>query len=436
MKNRKNTLLFAIIVIFVGIFSFASLKGFPLIDYRFKPVSESIGKGLDLVGGISVVEKVQDYNISDERIEQYMKANEGMSRSEVVKNLQEDVMKRTVGMIEKRVNKLGISETVVAREGDDKIRIEIPGVTDSEEIINLVGKSGILKFIGPDGVVILTGDDVQQATAVGNEIGSPEVTLELSVEGKKKFEEATGKFIGQQIAIYLDEDLIVAPTVQNQISDGTARITNMESRERALKIANLINSGALPIALKVESYKTVGATLGANAVPLSAKAGLFGVLLVIIFMIAYYKVPGVIASIGLILFINLDMNIFGAMSGVLTLAGIAGLLLTIGMAVDANVLIFERIKEEIKSGVTPAVAIESGYKRAFWSIMDANVTTMIAALILYFVGTGAVKGFALTLLIGIAVSIFTALVFTKYMLRLGVKANILSKPSHFGVKRG
>ncbi|WBW99533.1 protein translocase subunit SecD [Oceanirhabdus sp. W0125-5] len=437
MKKGKGTLIFLIIVLFVGIFSFASFKGLTVFNtYRFKPVSESIGKGLDLVGGISVIESVQDYNVSDEEVQKYKESNPDESVATIRRTLEESAMARTKELIEMRVNKLGISETVVARDGEDRIRIEIPGVYDSEEVINLVGKTGQLKFVGPDGETILTGENVERAIARRNDIGQPLVSLSLNKEGAVKFEEATKKFLNQRISIYLDEDEIVSPIVSSVISDGEAVINQIESESRASSIANLINSGALPVTLKIESYDTVGATLGENAVPLSTKAGMIGILIIMAFMIIYYRVPGVISSIALLLFVVLDMNIFASLGGVLTLAGIAGLLLTIGMAVDANVLIFERIKEEIKLGKSPRTALEAGYSRALISIVDANVTTLIAALILYFIGTGAVKGFALTLLIGIAVSMFTALVFTKYMLKLGMSIGILKKPGHFGVKRG
>ncbi|MCM1992580.1 protein translocase subunit SecD [Oceanirhabdus seepicola] len=437
MKKGKGTLIFLIIVLFVGIFSFATFNGLTVFNtYKFKSMDESIGKGLDLVGGISVVETVQDYNVSDEEVQKYKESNPNESVATIRRTLEESAMARTKELIEMRVNKLGISETVVARDGEDRIRIEIPGVYDSEEVINLVGKTGQLKFVGPDGETILTGEDVERAVARRDEIGRPLVSLNLNKEGAVKFEEATKKFLNQQIIIYLDEDEIVSPTVSAVITSGDAVINNIESEQRASSIANLINSGALPVTLKVESYNTVGATLGANAYSLSKTAGMIGILIIMVFMIIYYRIPGIISSIALLLFVVLDMNIFASLGGVLTLAGIAGLLLTIGMAVDANVLIFERIKEEIKLGKSPRTALDAGYSRALISIVDANVTTLIAALILYFIGTGAVKGFALTLLIGIAVSMLTALVFTKYMLKLGMSMGILKKPGHFGVKRG
>lgn len=437
MKKGKSTVIFFVITAIVALFSYASFAGLTMFDtIRFKPVSESIGKGLDLVGGISVVERVKDYNIKDEDIESLKKAHPDKSEAQLRKVLQEQSLNSTIQSIKTRVNKLGISETVVAREGDDKIRIEIPGKYDSEEVINLVGKSGMLKFVGPDGETILTGADVDRAVPTKDQIGRVEVSLQLTAEGGKKFAEATTKFVGQTITTYLDDEVVVKANVIQPIEDGRAVINNIGSEIRAKRISELINSGALPVALEVETYKTVGATLGENAVPMSVTAGLIGILIIIVFMIAYYRVPGVIAAIGLVLFVVLDMNIFGSLGGVLTLAGIAGLLLTIGMAVDANVLIFERIKEELRGGKSPKRAVESGYSRAIISILDANITTLIAALILYFIGTGAVKGFALTLLIGIAVSMFTALLFTKYMLKLGLSMGILKKPGHFGVKRG
>ena len=192
----------------------------------------------------------------------------------------------------------------------------------------------------------------------------------------------------------------------------------------------------MPVTLKAVSVKTVGATLGKNALPLSMKAGAIGILFILIFMLLYYRAPGIIADISLILYVVLVLGTFSAINATLTLAGIAGFLLTVGMAVDANVLIFERIKEELKTGKSIKSSVDAGFHRALSSILDSNITTIIAALVLYTIGTGAVKGFALTLMIGITISVFTALTSTKFLLKLAVEMGLLSKTSHFGVKRG
>ena len=230
--------------------------------------------------------------------------------------------------------------------------------------------------------------------------------------------------------------MLTSPTVQSVITNGKATITGSKSLEEAKRQANIIKSGALPVTLEAVEFKTVGATLGSNALPLSMKAGAIGISLVILFMSIYYKRPGIMASIALIIYVILLLGTFAALGVTLTLSGIAGFLLTVGMAVDANVLIFERIKEELKLGKSIKTAVDAGFDRALSSILDSNITTIIAAVVLYYLGSGAVKGFATTLMIGIIISIFTALTITKALIKLGMEMGILNNVSHFGVKRG
>ncbi|MCJ7690014.1 MAG: protein translocase subunit SecF, partial [Clostridiaceae bacterium] len=246
---------------------------------------------------------------------------------------------------------------------------------------------------------------------------------------------ATNKFLGQPITIFMDDVELTSPTVNAVITDGRAEISGNYTIEEATRQAQIIKSGALPVTLKAVSVKTVGATLGKNALPLSIKAGAVGILFILLFMLLYYRAPGIIADISLILYVVLVLGSFSALNVTLTLAGIAAFLLTVGMAVDANVLIFERIKEELRTGKSIKSAVDSGFHKALSSILDSNITTIIAAIVLYTVGTGAVKGFALTLMIGIALSVLTAFTSTKYLLKLAVGMGLLSKTSHFGVKR-
>jgi len=365
-----------------------------------------------LQGGISVLEEVQGGKVDDKTLD------------------------TTIELISMRVNRMGVSETLVAKEGNNRIRIEIPGKFDSKEILDTVAKSGELKFVGPDKVTILTGKDVKDATAYIDQENQPTIGLELNEAGKKKFAEATEKFLGQPITIYMDEEELTSPTVQAVISDGKAVITGSKSLEEATRQSQIIKSGALPVTLKAISVKTVGATLGKNALPLSMKAGAIGILFILLFMLLYYRAPGMIACVSLILYVILVLGTFSAINATLTLAGIAGFLLTVGMAVDANVLIFERIKEELNTGKSIRSAVDAGFNRALSSILDSNITTIIAALVLYTVGTGSVKGFALTVMIGIFISVFTALTSTKFLLKLAVEMGLISKISHFGVKRG
>ena len=414
MKTKgKSTLLFVLLLSAIIFIAYAGAYGLRIGGYEIKSFDRVISKGLDLQGGVSVLQEI---------------VSEGK-----VKN--EDLVK-TKELLSLRVNKIGVSETVVTTEGDKRIRVDIPGKFDSKSIIDTLGKTGELKFVGPDNQTILTGKDVKNATAYLDDKAKPTIGLEFNDEGTKKFADATSKFQGQSIAIYMDDEMLTNPVVQAVITDGKAVITGSKSLEEAKRQAGIIQSGALPVTIKTVSVKTVGPTLGADAIPNSLKAAKVGILLIFLFMIIYYRVPGILADIALVLYIILVLLTFTSVNVVLTLPGIAGFLLTIGMAVDANVLIFERIKEELKTGKSVKSAVDSGFHRALSSILDSNITTIIAAIVLYFLGSGAVKGFAMTLMIGIIMSMFTAITVTRLLVKLGINMGILSKPSLFGVKRG
>lgn len=411
-QKTKSTILLLVAVLAVGILAYAGFFGFKnVFGYRVKPFTETINKGLDLQGGISVLEEIKG-------------------------NVDNDTVERTIEMLSMRVNPEGVKETTVQREGKNRIRIEIPGEFDSKKVLDTIGKTGKLEFKGPDGNVILTGTDIKDASAYLDDMGSPTIGLELKEEGAKKFADATSKFLNQKIAIYMDDEMLTNPTVSAVITNGKATITGSETLEEASRQANIIKSGALPVTLEAVEFKTVGATLGSNALPLSMKAGAVGISLVLLFMLVYYRGPGLMADIALIFYVVLVLGTFSAVKATLTLSGIAGFLLTVGMAVDANVLIFERIKEELKLGKSVRNAIDAGFAKALSSILDSNITTIIAAIILYNLGSGSVKGFALTLMIGIVLSIFTALTITRFLLKLSVEMGLVNSTSHFGVKRG
>ena len=416
MKAKgKSTFIFTLCTLAIIILTFVCFRGVTIGGWEVKSFDQTITKGLDLQGGVSVLLGIQDENVSKEDLQ------------------------KTKNLIQLRVNKLGVAETVVTTEGDNRIRVDIPGEYNSQGIVDSLSKTGNLTFKSPDGKVLLTGKDVKEATAIlSQQTSQPEVSLELNDEGSKKFAEATGKYLNQRISINMDDEQLTNPLVQSQITNGKAVITGMSSMDEAKNIAGLINSGALPVTIKALSQQTVGAQLGATALPNAVKAGVVGVGLIFLFMIIYYRVPGFIASIALTLYITLVLLIFVEIGATLTLPGIAGFLLTIGMAVDANVLIFERIREELRRGVSSKAAVKKGFENALSSIVDSNVTTIIAALVLYFMGSGAVKGFAITLLIGIVVSLFTALVVTKFLMNQALNMGILKKPSYFRakVKRG
>jgi protein-export SecD/SecF family membrane protein len=403
------------LLLFVGLlilWSYLGAYGITLGNYRIKPFGEMIKRGLDLQGGISVWTEIQDENVDPNELD------------------------RTIEMLSLRVNSMGVSETTVQREGSKRIRIDFPGQFESQSLIDKITKTGELKFVDPDNNTILTGKDVKDASATIDDKGQPMISLELNDSGKKKFADATQKFLGKSIAIYLDEQMLTNPTVQAVITDGKAVITGNKSFEEANVQANLIKSGALPVTLKTVQVKTVGATLGASALPKSLMAGALGIGLAFLFMMAYYRLPGLVANLALTVFVLLNLLVFAGIGVTMTLSGIAGFLLSVGMALDANMLIFERIKEELKAGKSIKSSIEAGFHRALSSILDSNITTIIAGIVLYYLGSGTVRGFALTLIIGIIVSMFTAITVTRLLMKSAVNAGLLSKLWHFGVKKG
>ncbi|NMM61211.1 protein translocase subunit SecD [Clostridium sp. P21] len=396
MKNKaKSTVLFVICVLLIGFFAYSGAYGVTIGDYRLKSFNEVINRGLDLQGGVSVLEEIQASKVDQATFD------------------------KTVELLSMRVNKMGVSETVVTREGQKRIRIEVPGKYDAKSVIDGIAKTGELKFVGPDKQTILTGKDVKNASpGIGSESQKPVINLELNDAGTKKFADATQKFLGQKISIYLDDQLLTDPTVSVVINNGRAEVSGSRSMDEAKRKANLINSGALPVTVKAVESKVVGASLGANALPLSILAGEVGIGIVILFMILYYRVPGVIAGLALIVYVYLLLLAFATVNVTLTLSGIAGFLLTVGMAVDANVLIFERMKEELKGGRSIKASIDAGFHRAMTSVIDSHVTTIVAGIVLYGLGSGTVKGFALTLVIGVALSLFTATTVTRTLIKL------------------
>jgi protein-export SecD/SecF family membrane protein len=409
-KKSKSSALFIFIIAVIGFLAFAGFKGFVIGGYEFKSFDKVITRGLDLQGGVSVLMEIQQDKVTKEELES------------------------TKEHLSLRVNKLGVAETIVTTEGEKKIRVDVPGRTNSKEIVDSLSQSGRLSFKGPDGQEILTGTDVKKATAqLNQQEGGYEVGLELNNEGTVKFAEATGKFVGKKISIYIDDEMISDPVVNTQITGGNASIQTHGTLEENKKLAGMINSGALPLPVKAVSVNNVGAELGVTAFPNSVKAGCIGILLVFLFMIINYRVQGLMANIALTLYTTLTLLVFVEVGVTLTLPGIAAFLLTIGVAVDANILIFERTKEELKKGFTIKAAVKKGTENALSSIVDSNVTTLLAALILYSMGTGSVKGFAITLMIGIIISLFTGLVVTKLLVNLAVDSGLIKKVSHFGV---
>ncbi|TDT45968.1 protein translocase subunit SecD [Fonticella tunisiensis] len=410
MKAR-NGFVFTLSAIIIIVFAYLLMFGANLGPYyRFNAAKDLLKLGLDLRGGVYIEMEAVD------------------------KNVDQDALERARQMLELRVNNLGVAESTVAIAGGNRIRIEIPGISDAKAALEQVGRTGKLRFVGPDGKEeILTGSDVKDSTVgVDPQTNQPVVQLKLNEAGAKKFAEATKKYIGQPISIYMDEDLISSPTVQNEIPNGEAVITGMKDLDEAKRVAGIIKSGALPVKLQAATVRTIGPSLGAEAIPTSTKAAVIGVSLVMIFMLLYYRVPGFIADLALTVYIILTVLIFIGIKATLTLPGIAGMLLSIGMAVDANVLIFERIKEELKIGKSLKSSIDAGFHRALSSILDSNITTLIAGFVLYYLGSGSVKGFALTLILGVLTSMFTAITITRFMLKTFVNTGWIKNTKFYG----
>lgn len=367
--------------------------------------SRNIKLGLDLAGGVSITYKAVEENPSSED------------------------MKDTVYKLQRRVEKYS-TEASVYQEGSDRINIEIPGVSDANTILEEMGKPGSLEFQNASGETLLTGSDIKNAQAqtyTDNQTGKRKyvVDLTLTEEGKEKFTQATTDNLGKKMPIVYDGEVISSPTVQSVLSEGVAQITGMESYEVADELASTIRIGSLSLELEELNSKVVGAQLGNSALSSSLLAAVIGLGLVILFMIIMYRVPGLTSGIALILYSALMIWALWIFDITLTLPGIAGIILSIGMAVDANVIIFARIQEEIAAGKTVSSAMKVGYDKALSAIVDGNVTTLIAAVVLALRGSGPVKGFAYTLGIGIVLSMFTALVVTRWLMKcfyaLGMK---------------
>lgn len=411
-KGKFSSFIVLVIsVICIGIFGLVGFRGFTIGDYQVKNFDQVITKGLDLQGGVSVLMQIQSDDVTA------------------------DMLHRVKDLLSLRVNKVGVAETVVTTEGNNEIRINIPGKYDSNSIVQSLTQTGTLEFVAPDGSIILTGKDVEKATAyTDTQTGQPTIGLQFNEGGKKAFAEATTKYVGQKIAIKMDGKTLTDPVVQSPITNGEATITGESSLAQAQQTAGVINAGALPVPVKEVSVQTVGAQLGGTALPDAIKAGVIGVSIIFLFMLIYYRGPGLAACLALSVYILLVLYAYVGTKVTLTLPGIAGLLLTIGMAVDANILIFERIREEIRLGRGTKASIKSGFSNAMSSILDSNTTTMIAGLVLYFFGSGSVKGFAMTLMIGIVISLFTSIVVTKFFMNILFDIGFFNSPKMFGVK--
>jgi preprotein translocase subunit SecD len=369
-----------------------------------------------------------------------------------------DAMNSARDVIERRVNAFGVSEPVVQVSGTERIIIELPGVKDINEAKNLIGQTPFLEFRtenpnppeikadangnaqikASDAFVAtgLTGKQFKKATLdFDQRTSAPQITLQFDAEGTKLFAEITQKNLGKTVAIFLDGEILSAPKVQSAITNGQAVITGQFNVKQAKELVTRLNSGALPVPIKLISQQDVGATLGIASVHKSIEAGLIGFAIVALFMIIYYRLPGFLAVIALSIYTMLSLAIFKIVGITLTLAGIAGFILSIGMAVDANILIFERMKEELRKGKTLQQAVEDGFNRAWLSVRDSNFSSLITTFILAYFGSSIVRGFAITLALGIAVSMFTAITVTRTFLRILVGHNLIVRHGLYGVPK-
>ncbi|WP_195269198.1 protein translocase subunit SecD [Eubacterium sp. 1001713B170207_170306_E7] len=419
MKEKVNTKKTITLVIFIAILAFCGYTLFHGISvgiYDIGKIGDHVHYGLDLTGGVNVVlqaEATDDSGITSEK------------------------MDSTVAAIKKRVDSMGVSEAQVSKQGEDRIRVSIPSVQDQQQALDMIGKTAQLEFVGPDGEVILTGKDVVDSKAVQQKTSSgleeAVVTLKFNDEGTQLFADATQKYLNQQISIKLDDEVISSPKVNVAITNGEAVIEGMADMEEAGNLAELIRGGALPVKLSPIEVTTIGPTLGQDSLNQSLIAGAIGIAAVLVFMLIMYRGLGFIADMALIVYIMLDLILMVFANVTLTLPGIAGIILSVGMAVDANVIIFERIKDESRSGKSINAAIDAGFKRAMGTIIDSNVTTLIAGFVLFFMGSGSVQGFAVTLILGIIVSLLTAVVITKHLTKLVIGTHLFGSGKFYGI---
>ena len=410
----RSIIKFTAIIAVIAALLFVALYGLDFTDsVRFPGVLDPDGvvQGLDLKGGSVIVFEAQVDDPSDEQ------------------------MNTVANMMRTRLDGLGYSEATVTRQGLKKVRIEIPSISDPEQAAETLGATAQLKFVDADGNEVLTGSDVKTASAEYgpiDQMGTSQhyVSLTLKAEGVQKFADATARAASRAaeganyIAIMMDDLLISAPRVETTINSEDCIITGDFTAESAKALAGNIRSGQLPFSLAQVELRAISATLGDTALKTSLTAGLIGFILVLLFMLLFYRLPGFMADIALCGYVAIVGIILANLHVNLTLPGIAGIILSIGMAVDANVVIFERIKEELRLGKTVRSAVDAGFNRALSAVIDSNITTIIAAVILIWLGTGTIKGFGVTLLIGVIVSMISAIFITKFLLKQMIGMNV------------
>jgi preprotein translocase subunit SecD len=437
MSKNVNQLRFLILLVIVGL-SVHVIMRLP------------ITLGLDLQGGTRLVLEGQE--------------------TEKVK-VSDDSMSGVVAVIRNRIDALGVTEPSIQRKGNDQVIVELPGIKDPDRAIKLIGDTALLEFVeaewspgdartispaklkefyGLDAHLdvvketrggrteserpiilkktVLTGADLKGAWPGLDQYGNPVVDIEFNSKGAQTFSEVTARSVNKPIAIILDKKIISAPNVREPIPSGRAQISGSFNAEEVQDLVIKLKAGALPIPVKLVETRVVGPSLGKDSIDRSKIAGMLGFAIIIAFMILYYRLPGFLADIALAIYVPLTLACLCLLHTTLTLPGIAGFLLSIGMAVDANVIIFERLKEELRLGKTIKASFDTAFHRAFAAILDSNVTTVIAAVTLFFVGTGTIRGFSVTLTVGILASMFTALTLTHMMMNMLVDGRVVTSP--------
>ena len=434
MKKKYSPAGLIVILLVIVLSTWTIFNGLNLGIAKIPNVKDGVVLGLDLVGGAEITYEadLEGADVSAEELSEGMKAAQTMLRE--------------------RLTTFGYTEADVYLSGDDRVVVAIPNIDDPEEAVQMLGSTAKVTFVDADGNVILTGDDLTGASMAYGDVDNTGfsvyyVNVDLSTEGQKKFTEATKQVASRTdgsnyISIMMDDEVISAPYVDSKyastgINSEHVSITlgSNATQESASRLAGLIASGQLPFSLQNIQMESVSATLGLQSLNTSIQAAIIGLILIILFMVFYYRVLGVASAISLIFFAVVFVDIISWSHLNLTLSGIAGIILTLGMAVDANIVIFERIKEELRAGRTLRVAMDAGFKNAFSAILDSNVTTCIAACCLWWQGTGTIVGFAKTLLIGVLLSMFTMIVITRVILKTFANHQPKSLAA-YGVKMG
>lgn len=405
MSKKKSIIILIVLGILIAFMGFACFVSgaVPGSTYDYKSIFGVIGKGIDLNGGYYAVLEPKEAIPADEL---------------------DAALEAAIETLRSRLDENGYTEATISREDVQNLRVEIPEVDNAEEVMELIGDQGELTFKAYDNTVLVTRKAISNAQAGYDNDGNPIVVLQFTAEGQATFAAATETVLGYEegnryLAIYLGERLISSPTVSQKIDSPNAEITGIESIEQAQTIAAVIKSGALNIEFTVGATQKMSATLGENVLNYAMIAAGIGLVIIFAILIAFYGGMGIAASIALMIYVILYVCVLAIFPWVqLTFPGIAGIILSIGMAVDANVIIFDRIKEEFANGKTVDAAISAGFKRAFVTILDSNVTTILAAIVLWILCSGSIKGFAITLFLGVLVSLFTAIVVTKWLINV------------------